>query len=89
MKRLDLLLLPSGKGWTRGPEAYVCAVSRGVCYEQPDPRGGVFLLTIECTNEGECHDAIDELVAELKRLKVKASRWLEKQEEADKEGALS
>lgn len=64
--KFDLLFFLHGC-FTSGPEAYVCATPAGD-YKEPDPRAGNILLTIESTSAAECHEQIDELIAELKGL---------------------
>ncbi len=70
--KFDLLFFPDGC-YTHRPEAYVCAQPSGG-YEEPDPRAGHILLTTESTSAAECHTQIDGLIADLQKLKQKASR---------------
>jgi hypothetical protein len=71
--KFELLFLPDGDGCLgRSAEAYVCAMPSSP-FEAPDPRAGHHLLTIESKDEAECHKQIDELINDLKKLKVLAS----------------
>ena len=70
--KFDLLFFPEGY-FTSVPEAYVCALSLSG-YDKPDKRAGHVLLTTESTSAAECHAQIDRLIADLQKLKQKASQ---------------
>jgi len=79
----DLLFLPKGKSPFNGDAAYVF-VSQWGGYggNDRDPRYGYEMLTSESMSEIECHKQIDDLINDLKKLKIKASRKFRKQIEA-------
>jgi hypothetical protein len=74
--KFELLFFPDGC-FTSTPEAYVCA-SPSVRYDEPDKRAGRILLTTESTSAAECHAQIDNLIADLQKLKQMALRKFKK-----------
>ena len=70
----DLLFLPKEKSPFLGPCAYVFVGRGGYGEDERDPRYGLRMLTSESMSASECHQQIDRLIDELKKLKAKASR---------------
>ena len=76
----DLLFLPEGKSpWGEACAYVIVGRTHGYGEDDHDPRYGYEMLTSESMSVRECHEQIDRLIDDLKKLKAKASRKFGKQ----------
>ena len=77
--KFDLLFLRERKSPWGGACAYVYVKElHGYGEDERDPRYGYHMLTSESMCERECHEQIDRLIGDLKKLKIKASQKFRK-----------